>query len=383
MSDGKARILLAAVMVTAAVAMAAWWLRLDRVGGQPAGGEALGSAALLGGEAGGFEQALAPRPFEFPRDHGAHPAYRHEWWYFTGNLKTVSGRPLGYQFTLFRFALTPEAPQRASDWAPQSIYMGHLAVTDIEGQRFRTEQRLSRGTLDLAGTSMEPFSVWLEDWRIRGTPGGFWPLRLQARAADFAIDLTVTPEKPIVLQGDRGLSQKGSEPGNASYYYSYPRLATRGRLTLAGEQLSVAGRSWLDREWGSSALGDDVVGWDWFALRLADGRDVMFYHLRRLDGTGDPLSAGVVVDSAGNARSLSADEVALAVLSRWTSPESGVTYPTAWRITIPAHQLVLEVRARLNAQEWTEPIRYWEGAVQVDGTAAGEGYLEMTGYGDR
>lgn len=333
----------------------------------------------------GFERALVPRPLHFPQDHADHPDYRHEWWYATGNLSDEQGRRYGYQFTLFRFALPVVMTENASRWRSRQIYMGHFAVTDIAARRFTAFQRFSRAAVGLAGATTEPLRIWLEDWALSGVEGvGAW--RIQAREQDVGIDLQLTPLKPPVLQGDKGLSQKGPEPGNASYYYSQTRLQTTGQISLAGRELSVEGLSWLDREWGTSALGRDVEGWDWFALQLEDGRDLMLYHLRRTDGTPDPHSAGVLVDPHGVATPLTLDGVTLSVTDRWISPESGVRYPSGWRLRLADQRLDLVIKPLVAGQEWNQAVRYWEGAVSVQGESPqgsirGTGYVELTGYG--
>lgn len=339
---------------------------------------------LAGTDATGYARAVSPRPFTFPQDHAAHPDYRHEWWYLTGNLQDAQGRRYGYQFTLFRYALQPAETGGESAWRTRQIYMGHLAVTDVASGRFHSFQRFARGALGLAGTGIDPLRIWLEDWEL-GAENEASPWRVRAAEGEFAINLALTPTKPIVLQGESGLSRKGSEPGNASYYYSLPRLATRGRITLGGEPLAVAGLSWLDREWGTSVLGSKVAGWDWFALQLDDGRDLMLYHLRRTDGTLDAHSAGVLVDAGGNAVALALRPESLAVTRTWVSPRTGIEYPAGWRLHLPEHGLDLIVQPLVAAQEWNQAVRYWEGAVAVRGGSGtggmtGSGYAELTGY---
>ena len=252
--------------------------------------------ALLGGEdPGGFARATVPRAFRFPDDHGPHPEYRHEWWYFTGNLRTPGGRRFGYQLTFFRFALSPDPPARASRWATNQAYMAHFALTDVEGRRFRPFERVGRGALGLAGATARPLRVWLDDWSAEGAEASTLPIRLRAVEDGASIDLVLDTARPIVPQGDRGLSRKSAAPGNASYYYSMTRLATRGSVRVGGVSFPVEGNSWLDREWGTGSLEKGQTGWDWFALQLADGRDLMFYRLRGGDGLTDPFSAGTLV----------------------------------------------------------------------------------------
>lgn len=341
---------------------------------------------LGGGDTEGYARAFAPRPFVFPADHGPHPEYRQEWWYFTGNLATPEGRRFGFQLTFFRTALTPAPAERASAWAADQAYMAHFTLSDIEAGRFHAFERFSRAALGLAGASAQPFRVWLEDWSAQGTgDDAALPMRLRAAQDGVAIDLILDSLKPPVLQGDRGLSQKGPAPGNASYYYSLTRMPTRGTVRIGSESFQVEGSSWMDREWSTSALSGDQVGWDWFALQLSDGRELMYYQLRRRDGSADPFSSGVLVQADGAGRRLAPQEVELGVAGHWQSPRTGVRYPSRWTIHIPAEELELEVVPRLAGQELDLAVRYWEGAVQARGTArgrpvTGQGYVELTGY---
>jgi len=332
----------------------------------------------------GFARALAPRPMSFPEDHGPHPDFRTEWWYYTGNLKTATGRHVGFQLTFFRVALSPEEESRASAWATRQLYVAHFAVTDTAGGRFHAASRTSRAALGLAGAQAPPFRVWVESWSAEGEGES---TRLRARAGDVAVDLTVSPVKPVVLQGDRGFSRKGPEPGNASLYYSFTRMPARGTVRLGAETLEVSGEAWMDREWSTSALGAGVEGWDWFALQLDDGRELMVYLLRRRDGTIDPFSAGILVRADGTARRLDAADVRVETLAHWTSPRSGVRYPARWRLSVLSAEVRLQVEPRLADQELRAGTRYWEGAVVVMGSSAGraiggEGYVELVGYGE-
>lgn len=358
---------------------------------------AAGTAALsgvLGDDAdalAGYERVTGPRRFRFPDDHGAHPDYRSEWWYFVGNLRGEDGRDYGFQLTFFRFALAPPPGEpRRSDWATRQAWMAHFAVTDPAGGAHHVFERFQRGgALGLAGASTPPPRVWLDDWVMAADGAALFPLRLRATADGVGIDLRIDAVKPLVLQGDDGYSPKSEQPGNASHYYSYTRLKADGELTLPGDEgIAVAGSAWLDREWSTSALADDQAGWDWFALQLDDGRELMVYRMRRHDGGTDPASAGVLVDVAGATRRLGIEDFGLEVLRRWTSPRSGARYPVAWRVEVPAAGLDLIVEARMDAQEMTTAFRYWEGPVVVrdapgDGRPRGRGYLEMTGYPGR
>ena len=361
-------------------------------------------AGLLGSDDPRFPRALEPRVFSFPEDHGPHLDYRNEWWYITGNLDDRDGRRFGYELTIFRFALAPYAPESTSAWRSNQVYIGHLALTDPEDERFLVAEKFSRGAAGLAGARVTPFSVWIDDWRIeekidderiddrkiddkkidtKNEPT--W--RLRASDDRFSLDFELVSAKPPVLNGVDGLSQKSDELGNASYYYSLTRLLTRGELTLDGRRHAVSGASWLDREWSSSALAADQVGWDWFALQLDNNYELMFYSLRRRGGGQDPNSAGTLTAPDGTTKKIGADELALDVLDTWQSPAGG-SYPARWRIAVPAEGLELEVVPVLADQELFTTVRYWEGAVDVRGTAGGQavsgrGYVELTGYAEQ
>jgi predicted secreted hydrolase len=362
---------------------------------------------VLGGPAdSGYARALEPRAFEFPRDHGPHPAFRTEWWYLTGNLEDAGGRPFGFHFTLFRSALRPPGDEEdptlpRSGWSTDQVYMGHLAITNGAGRRFHAFERFSRGALDLAGATWDPFRVWLEDWELggpqegavnlpeslRGAPGlEVFPLRLRALEGGVGLELSFLPVKPMVLQGEEGLSQKGPEPGNASFYYAFTRLTASGIMVFGPDTIPVRGSAWMDREWSTSALSSGQVGWDWFALQLEDGYDLMYYQLRREDGSADPLSKGSLVDREGVKGLLSQGDVILEVLDLWRSPVDGAAYPARWRLSVPHRDMTLEITPLMPNQELNLTFRYWEGAVRVAGTregrpVAGRGYVELTGYG--
>ncbi|HIJ82757.1 MAG: ABC transporter [Magnetococcales bacterium] len=344
---------------------------------------------LGGGEDAGFERALEPRPMYFPEDHGPHPRFKQEWWYMTGNLSSADdGRRFGFELTLFRLALTPEARERTSHWGSSQVQMGHFAITDIKGGQFHHFQRFSRMAMDLAGAVAQPFRVWLGNWSITGDGGS--PLRpslhLAAGTDQIALDLKMISLKPVVLQGDAGLSRKSEEPGNASYYYSLPRLETSGSLTLHGQQFSVSGLSWFDREWSTSALGKHQEGWDWFALQLSDGWDLMFYSMREKKGGSSSSSAGTLIDPQGKTVAISNQGMVLEPLGHWLSPKTGINYPSGWRLKNVEAGLDLEVMPWLKDQELDRTVvRYWEGAVRVRGThdkreVHGNGYVELAGY---
>ncbi|MBS0578427.1 MAG: carotenoid 1,2-hydratase [Proteobacteria bacterium] len=344
---------------------------------------ALGRAAVAG-----FARAEGTHAFAFPQDHGPHEPFRQEWWYFTGHLQAPGGERFGFEVTFFRFALAPPgstpAPVGASAWRTREIYMAHFAVTDVAGRRFEFAQKLSRAALDLAGATAPPLRVWVDDWALTAEAGE--PLRwhVRARQPRYALQLDLESQGAPVLNGTGGLSVKSAQAGAASWYYSLPRLTARGTLSRDGVPLEVAGTAWFDHEWGSSALSTRQSGWDWFAFQLDDGSTFMFYALRDRDGRRDPHSAGTFVDAAGAVRPLATDEVELQPTGSWTSAD-GVRYPAGWQVRVPALALDLAARPVLADQELRTRPRYWEGAVQVQGTrggapAGGRGYVELVGY---
>lgn len=347
--------------------------------------------ALGDADATGFARAYAPREFVFPRDHGPHPQYKHEWWYVTGNVQTTNDRHFGFQLTFFRIGLTPIAITRPSAWATRGIYMAHFALSDVASGQFYAFERFSRAAVGLAGASGTPLYVWLEDWYLRGNEvgraaGEDLSMRLHAAEKDVALDLTVDSDKPIVLQGEHGLSRKSATPGNASYYYSATRLRTHGVIRIGDESFSVEGLSWMDREWATSALDKEQAGWDWFALQLSDGRELMYYQLRRRDGTVHPFSQGMLVSVDGVGHRLSAEDVQLDIVDRWQSLRTNVQYPSRWRLRVQQAQLDLTIEPYLSNQELDVSVRYWEGAVHGSGSAhrravSASGYAELVGYG--
>ena len=342
-------------------------------------------SGLLGaGESEEFARATEPRTFSFPADHGPHEDFRNEWWYFTGNLDGEDGRRFGFELTIFRFSLLPESIEAGSEWRTNQVYIAHFAVTDADGNAFFASEKSARGALGLAGAQAAPFRVWIDDWEILGVDDNTWQIR--AGHNDFAIDLELTALKPPVLNGEAGLSQKSDEPGNASYYYSMTRWQTAGEIRIGDDLHSVTGASWLDREWSTSALADDQQGWDWFALQFDDNTELMFYGLRLTDGTEDALSSGTWINADGSSEKLTRDQVRIEVTKLWESPRGGV-YPAGWRLSIEGKSLVVDVTPVIADQELSTIVRYWEGAVDVSGTRAGEpiegrGYVELTGYAE-
>jgi predicted secreted hydrolase len=338
------------------------------------------SAETLENDVTGFARAITPRTFEFPADHGPHPEYALEWWYYTGNLQADDGRQFGYQLTFFRRSLTPTEPADQSPWRTNQAYLAHFAVTDVANNRFYATAAAQRGgSIGLAGATADPYRIFVKDWSAEGT--GEQP-RLRAAQQNVAIDLQLRSLKAPTLQGEQanGLSQKGAEPGNASYYYSLTRMATEGVVTIDGQPINVSGLSWMDHEFGTSSLGEGQTGWDWFGLHLDDGRDLMWGQLRRQDGTID-VGQGSITDEDGTVTTLRRGEVEVEVLEQWRSPHTGAEYPSRWQISIPKAQMQLVVEPLINDQELNVGLTYWEGAVRISGTTSGFGYVELTGYG--
>lgn len=342
----------------------------------------------LGGPVGaGFARVTEPRELSFPRDHGSHDEFRSEWWYFTGNLDGADGRHFGFELTFFRVALAPLGGEpRASAWATKQVWMAHFAVTDVQGRRFMFAERFARGALGLAGATASPIRIWLQDWSVTGDADAQKAeLALRAKDERFAVSLALEAVAPVAMHGERGFDAKGPEAGNASIYYSFPRLAARGSIEVDGTSTDVVGTAWMDREWSTSALSAGVLGWAWFGIQLSDGRALMLYRLRQADGAANRYSGGSLIERDGTVTRLSVDDVEWAPLAYWTSPRTHVTYPLAWKISIPSQGLALSVQPYIEDQEIDRSVRYWEGAVRVAGRAGeaqidGQGYLELAGY---
>lgn len=333
-----------------------------------------------------FRLAVPGYEFQFPRDHGAHPEYRTEWWYYTGHLRATSGRRYGFEVTFFRVGVMPPDATRQSAWDLGHVMPAHFAITDVTGRKFRYYEKLNRASPFTADAATGRLDVFNEAWRATTNPDGSW--RLVAAAGSDAIDLTLQPRKEPAIHGKDGVSVKAQAAGYASHYYSMTRLAARG--VVNGE--SATGQAWMDHEFGSSALRENQQGWDWFSLQLDNETEVMLYVMRRTDGTPDATSSGSVITSDGRVIHVTRDQMRIAPQGSWKSPESGATYPMGWRIELPAHRITLTVRPVMREQELltqgSTRVTYWEGAVDVSGSFAGapvrgEGYVELTGYAGR
>mgnify|MGYP005843921515 CR=1 FL=1 len=334
----------------------------------------------------GFARAIEPFEWQFPRDFGAHPEFQTEWWYYTGNLTAETGERFGFQFTVFRRAITPEKPESTSEWRDNQMYLAHFTVSDISGGRFFHDQRFTRGGAELAGAVGEPrYRVWLEDWQVLAQDDEARLTRLTAETADFALDLTLEQVKPPALQGKGGLSPKSDEEGNASYYYTLSRLLTNGTLRVMDKTYNVSGVSWKDHEFSTSALGTNAQGWDWFSLIFDDGREMMVGQIRLTDGGKETAFGGLLVQPDGTTVYLPAETFTIRATDTWQSPHTGAVYPSGWEISIrsPEVTLNLMVTPLMQDQElYDANIAYWEGAISISGDVTGVGYAELTGYVD-
>lgn len=345
------------------------------------------------------EKATQPGIITFPEDLGAHESFKTEWWYYTGNLKTQTGRHFGFQLTFFRQALDCEKQgenppvEGTSAWRTRQLYFAHFAVTDTQNRKFYSAQRMNRGSIGIAGVQSAPFKAWIDDWQAVQVKedGNMIHLTARARAESlptapqFSIHLTLTRKKPVILQGDRGLSRKGPGISDASYYYSFPGMTAQGIVTVARETAQTVGHAWFDHEWSTSALGSDVAGWDWFALRINEGpdagTDLMVCRVRRRDGSPNGYGFGAVSHPNGTYDILSESDFSIAAQRTWTSPATGRTYPAQWIIHLETSKLSLQVAPVMAAQEHSGMFPYYEGAVSVQTPrGAGLGYVEMTGY---
>lgn len=368
--------------------------------------------SLRSDRTGGFARAYRRRDFEFPRDHLSHPDFKHEWWSINGNLSTRTGRKFGYQLSIFRIGMLADPTLRPttntlpntrdmnisspSRWRANHYYMAHFALTDVVSERFYSAQRFQRNALGLAGaidksiggSGAQGMKLWVEDWVVDSIQNEIFPVRITAQNDNVRIKLSLNQGKKEVLNGDRGLALRGKKPGNASYYYSLPQMHTRGTINIDGEDYQVSGLSWIDREWSTSALANNLVGWDWFAIHLSSGQELMLYMLRDNNGNFSALSEGSFIGEDGQVTHLRSEDIVLEVKEEWVSPHTHVRYPASWEVRLPIQNLELNIVPYLADQELNLAVNYWEGAVRVSGrklvggdkSLDGQGYVELTGY---
>jgi predicted secreted hydrolase len=350
------------------------------------------AALLLWAQIGGgqdaaekYKRAVPGYRYDFPHDHFNHPDFQTEWWYYTGNLTAADGHRFGFELTFFRQAVDRDAG-KSSTWDIHDLYLAHLALSDLDGQEFYHAERTNRSGPGLAGVSEIEKQIWNGNWKAQ-RQGEDWILT--AYEDRFSFSLSLHPAKLPVIHGQNGVSQKAAGEGHASHYISLTRLNTAGSLVITGKERQVAGTAWMDHEFFTHQLEEQQVGWDWLGLQLSDNTELMFYRIRRKDGSADPFSSGTYVDSSGHSQYLQASDFSLTPLGEsWTSPITSARYPIDWRVEIPKLGVALEVRTPLKSQELSGAKAgpsYWEGAVTIQGhrgavEIGGVGYLEMTGY---
>jgi predicted secreted hydrolase len=340
-----------------------------------------------------YLSVTGPCNLEFPKDHGAHPGYRTEWWYYTGNLGSENGNQYGFQLTFFRSQISPPGaekkwPRPASAWRTSQVYLAHAAVTDIAGKQHLHAEDVARAALEMAGVnqSAEQTKIYLKNWSARIDADVHV---LKVDAADFSYALNFKPVKPAVLHGDRGYSLKGSTSERASCYYSFTRLEGQGRISIGGNTVAVSGSAWMDHEFSTALLEPGITGWDWFSLQLSDSTEIMVFLLRTETGELHPASSGTYIDAGGVTQSIAKAEINVGVLDTWRSKQSAARYPADWRLQIAPLSIDVKITSNLPDQEMrttgSTGVTYWEGSVSIEGTkdklpVKGEGYVELTGY---
>ncbi len=333
-----------------------------------------------------YRTALPGYRYEFPRDHFNHPDFQSEWWYYTGNLKSLDGHRFGFELTFFRQAVSRD-PTRNTVWEVRDLYLAHLALSDLDGGKFYHLERTNRSGPGIAAASESLGRIWNGNWQTQWHGSD---QELKAVSERFQLHLTLHPEKPPIIHGENGVSQKAEGPGRASHYVSLTRLATSGDIDLRGKKFEVRGTSWMDHEFFTHQLEPHQTGWDWLSLQLQDGTELMLFHIRRMDGSIDPHSAGTYVDAEGKTTHLRSSDFKLqSTGEKWKSPLTGAEYPIHWKAAIPKLAIELEAKTPLESQELTGQTKlapnYWEGAMVITGQRkaqplSGAGYLEMTGY---
>ncbi|MBG6071773.1 MULTISPECIES: lipocalin-like domain-containing protein [unclassified Polaromonas] len=327
--------------------------------------------------------ALPTKTLVFPRDRGAHADFRTEWWYITGQASTdnASARRFGFQLTFFRSRVDGTA-QMTSNFAARQLIFAHAAVTDLEGGKLWHDQRIAREGFGVASASQQDMALKLRDWTLTASGPRYIA---ELPATDFGFSLQFEETQSMLLQGKQGLSRKGPEEKQASYYYSQPQLATRGRLQIKGQTFEVTGKAWLDHEWSEEILAPGAVGWDWTGMNLDDGGALTAFRLRDKDGKAI-WAGGSWRSASGELRIFGAGDVTFSPLRHWTSPLTQISYPVLWRVQTPAGLYTIKAlldNQELDSRNSTGSI-YWEGLSDLldgQGKRVGNGYLEMTGYG--
>jgi predicted secreted hydrolase len=345
------------------------------------------TGAAQAGKDAQYSVALPGYRYEFPRDHFDHPEYQTEWWYYTGNVTAADGHRFGFELTFFREGVNRDVA-KTSAWNVRDLYLAHLALSDLDGGHFYHTERTNRAGPGIAGASAGDRRIWNGNWQVKWNGD---EQTLKAVEPRFSLQFKLRSEKPPVIQGENGVSQKAGGAGHASHYISLTRLNTSGMIAVDGKMLQVTGVAWMDHEFFTHQLEKEQNGWDWFSVQLADNTELMLFRIRRKDGSVDPFSAATFIDAHGLSTHLRSNEFSLQPSGEtWTSPTTKATYPVHWKIAVPKFSLELELKTPLLSQELTSGAgtltpSYWEGAVRYEGTRAGSkvdgvGYLEMTGY---
>lgn len=331
-----------------------------------------------GSDSGCYSIAQRPADIRLPADSGAHESFQTEWWYYTGNLKTKNNRLFGFQLTFFRQALSCKPVKKGSKWRTRQLYFAHLGLTDVSNAKFYSMQRMNRESIGIAGSQAIPFKVWVDDWKVIQTGD---TMRLSASERPVALDLFFSHFSQPVFQGNQGLSRKGPNLSNSSYYYSIPRIKTRGMITIGTQTFEIEGFTWFDHEWSTSALSKDVSGWDWFSVHLDDGRDLMVCRIRNKNGEANGFGFGSLSFPDGSYEILKEADFTIHPLSKWESPVTKKKYPHKCLITLPEKGIELYATPLVSNQEHTHSLTYWEGAARFKGDKIqGLGYIELTGY---
>ncbi len=343
--------------------------------------------AMSGDNNSNFTKADSVIDFVFPKDHGSHDNYKIEWWYFTGNLKDENGNHFGYQFTIFRNALSSDSMKSKNDFATNQLYFAHLGLTDVNNNKHYSFEKFSRGAKGLAFANSNPLEIRVEDWYCKG----FYynddfknpEFKIYAKTDEIEIDFDLKPNKNIVFHGNKGLSAKSNEKGNASYYYSFTNLGSSGRIIINEKSYLVKGKSWMDREWSTSALSKNQKGWDWFSLQLDDNSELMFFRLRDTNSNTD-FCKGTYIDKNGTYENLDCGKFDFQTKD-YVKLDNGKKYPSKWKLLIPSKNLNIEAETQIDDQEMKLSVKYYEGTIKVKAkkngiNLNGFGYVELTGY---
>lgn len=344
----------------------------------PADTHSSAMGGLMGEATSDFTQVLPNKEIRFPSDHLAHDDFRQEWWYLTANLTTETGEAIGLQWTQFRIALSAQPPSSNSNWASNQLYMAHSAIT-TETQH-NTEERWSRGQQQLAGVSSLPLTIKLDNWQWQSQDEELFPAKLDVAGDSVNYSLRLTTSAPYQLQGDGGYSVKSADASVASYYYSQPFIDVTGQVMLDGKFVKVSGKAWLDREWSSQFLTKQQQGWDWFALRLDDGSNLMLFQLRgdAQEASSNHFYSGRRMYADGRGETITSDEIQMAPTA-WHDID-GKPHPVEWQIRIDSQAINLHISPLNPNAKMPLSIPYWEGPISINGSHNGSGYMELTGY---